>query len=47
VREYLPVRVDGVTRSLSIALVVLMICVGIFPDRFMQLTEAAAAALLM
>lgn len=46
VKEYLPVRIDGATRSLSIALVVLMIFVGIFPDQFMQLTEAAAAALM-
>jgi NADH-quinone oxidoreductase subunit N len=45
VREYGPVRVDRWTRSLSIVLVILMIYVGIFPDKFVLLAEAAAAAL--
>ncbi len=47
VKEYLPIRVDAATRSLSIALVILMIFAGIFPDQLMKLTEAAAAALTM
>ena len=46
VNEYPPVRVDGLTRTLSIALVVLMVCLGIFPDTFVALTEAAAKSLL-
>ncbi|MBC7357979.1 MAG: NADH-quinone oxidoreductase subunit N [Desulfacinum sp.] len=45
VREYPPVRVDTGTRILSIVLVIAMIYVGIFPDRFVALSEAAVAVL--
>jgi NADH-quinone oxidoreductase subunit N len=45
VREYPPVRVDTWTRILSIVLVIAMIYVGIFPDRFVALSEAAVAVL--
>lgn len=46
VNPYPPVRVDGMTRTLSLALVVLMVFLGIFPDTFVALTEAAAKSLL-
>ncbi len=39
------VRVDSWTRWLSIVLVVLMIYLGVFPDQFVTLTEAAARSL--
>ncbi|MCE5334656.1 MAG: NADH-quinone oxidoreductase subunit N [Desulfobacteraceae bacterium] len=45
VREYAAVPVDTWTRYLSIALIVLMIYLGIFPDQFVSLTEAAARTL--
>ncbi len=45
VEEYPVVPVDPWTRYLSIALVVLMIYLGIFPDQFVLLTEAAAKTL--
>ncbi|MEN6483856.1 MAG: NADH-quinone oxidoreductase subunit N [Syntrophobacteraceae bacterium] len=46
VNPYPPVRVDGMTRTLSLALVILMVFLGIFPDTFVALTEAAAKSLL-
>lgn len=45
VRPYPPVRVDSWTRSLSIVLVILIIYLGVFPDQFVALTEAAARSL--
>jgi NADH-quinone oxidoreductase subunit N len=42
---YPPVRVDSWTRCLSIILVVLMVYIGIFPDQFVAITEAAAKSL--
>jgi NADH-quinone oxidoreductase subunit N len=39
------VRVDSWTRCLSIILVVLMVYIGIFPDQFVAITEAAAKSL--
>jgi len=45
VRPYPPVRVDSWTRYLSIILVLLMVYLGIFPDQFVALTEAAARSL--
>ena len=45
VKEYPPVRVDMWTRALSIVLVIAMIYVGIFPDRFVALAEAAVSVL--
>jgi NADH-quinone oxidoreductase subunit N len=47
VETYPPVRVDNWTRSLAIFLVVAMIYVGIFPDQFVDLTEAAARNLFI
>jgi len=44
---YPPVRVDTWTRSLAIFLVIAMVYVGIFPDQFVALTEAAARSLLV
>jgi NADH-quinone oxidoreductase subunit N len=44
-RPYPVVRIDTWTRSLSIGLVVLMIYIGIFPDQFVAITEAAARSL--
>lgn len=46
VRPYPPIRVDTWTRCMSIALVVVMVYLGIFPDQFVALTEAAARSLL-
>jgi len=45
-QPYPPVRVDGWTRYLSIALVLIMVYLGVFPDQFVALTEAAAKTLL-
>lgn len=45
VREYPAVHVDLWTRFMSIALVVMTIYLGIFPDQFLFLTEAAARTL--
>ncbi|ROQ93493.1 NADH-quinone oxidoreductase subunit N [Desulfosoma caldarium] len=45
VREYPPVRVDPWTRVMSAALVIAMVYVGIFPDRFVALAEATVAVL--
>lgn len=42
---YPPVHVDRWTKSMSIALVVVMIYLGLFPDQFVALTEAAAQSL--
>lgn len=46
VRGYTPVQVDTWTRTMSIVLVCLMVYLGIFPDQFVALTEAAAKSLL-
>ena len=46
VNEYPALQVDSWTRYLSIALVIMMIYLGIFPDQFLSLTEAAARTLL-
>ncbi len=45
VTPYPDIRVDSWTRYLSIALVIIMIYLGIFPDQFVSLTEAAARTL--
>jgi NADH-quinone oxidoreductase subunit N len=45
VRPYPPVRVDTWTRAMCIILVAGMVYVGIFPDQFVALTEAAARSL--
>ena len=45
VREYPAVHVDLWTRFMSISLVIMTIYLGIFPDRFLSLTEAAARTL--
>jgi len=37
--------VDTWTRALSYGLIVLMIYLGVFPDQFVALTEAAARSL--
>jgi NADH-quinone oxidoreductase subunit N len=42
---YPPVAVDSWTRSLSIILVLAMVYLGVFPDQFVALTEAAARSL--
>lgn len=47
VTPYPAVRVDKWTRSLAIFLVIAMIYVGIFPDQFVALTEAAARSLFV
>lgn len=46
VKPYPPVQVDGWTRYMSIGLVIIMVYLGIFPDQFVALTEAAARNLL-
>jgi NADH-quinone oxidoreductase subunit N len=43
---YPPVKVDGLTRSLSIFLVGAMVYIGIFPNAFINLAEAAARSLM-
>jgi NADH-quinone oxidoreductase subunit N len=45
VNEFPALQVDSWTRYLSIALVIMMIYLGIFPDQFLSLTEAAARTL--
>jgi NADH-quinone oxidoreductase subunit N len=45
IHPYPAVRVDSYTRYLSIILVLLMVYLGIFPDQFVALTEAAARSL--
>jgi NADH-quinone oxidoreductase subunit N len=45
VKEYPALQVDAWTRWLSIALVIMTIYLGIFPDHFLSLTEAAAKTL--
>lgn len=47
VRPYPPVMVDRWTQSLAIFLVIAMVYVGVFPDQFVALTEAAARSLLV
>lgn len=47
VRPYPPMRVDRWTQSLAIFLVLAMVYVGVFPDQFVALTEAAARSLLV
>lgn len=42
---YPAIRVDGWTRYLSIVLVIAMVYIGIFPDQFVDLAEAAARSL--
>lgn len=46
-RPYPPVMVDRWTQSLAIFLVLAMVYVGVFPDQFVALTEAAARSLLV
>lgn len=45
VQPYPPVSVDSWTRCLSIVLVIVMVYLGVFPDQFVALTEAAARSL--
>ena len=45
VQPYPPVPVDSWTRYLSIMLVLAMVYLGVFPDQFVALTEAAARSL--
>ena len=45
VHPYPPVYVDSWTRYLSIILVLAMVYLGVFPDQFVALTEAAARSL--
>ncbi len=45
VEPYPPVHVDPWTRYLSIFLVLAMVYLGVFPDQFVALTEAAARSL--
>ncbi|MFZ2446531.1 MAG: NADH-quinone oxidoreductase subunit N [Syntrophobacteraceae bacterium] len=45
VTPYPDVKVDYWTRALSIVLMVVMVYLGIFPDQFVSLTEAAAKSL--
>jgi NADH-quinone oxidoreductase subunit N len=44
-KPYGPVNVDVWTKTMSISLVVIMVYLGIFPDQFVALTEAAARSL--
>lgn len=46
VEEYPMVRVDSRYRAMSIALVMVMVYLGMFPDKFITLAEAAAKSLL-
>ncbi len=46
VEEYPVIRVDSRYRAMSIALVMVMVYLGMFPDRFITLAEAAAKSLL-
>jgi NADH-quinone oxidoreductase subunit N len=45
VRPYPPISVDTWTRAMCIVLVVGMVYLGVFPDQFVALTEAAARSL--
>jgi NADH-quinone oxidoreductase subunit N len=45
VKPYPALQTDPWTRYLSLILIFMMICLGIFPDRFVSLTEAAARSL--
>jgi len=45
VHPYPAVYVDSWTRTLSIILVLAMVYLGVFPDQFVALTEAAARSL--
>ncbi|HYA43411.1 MAG TPA: proton-conducting transporter membrane subunit, partial [Syntrophobacteraceae bacterium] len=45
VKELPAVRVDPWTRFMCIVLVILSVCLGVFPDKFVSLTEAAARTL--
>ncbi len=45
VNEYPAVQVDAWTRYMSVALIIMTIYLGIFPDQFLSLTEAAAKTL--
>ena len=45
VEPYPAVRVDSWTRYMSIVLVIAMVYIGIFPDQFVNLAEAAARSL--
>jgi NADH-quinone oxidoreductase subunit N len=45
VRPYPPITANSWTRSLSIILVLAMVYLGVFPDQFVALTEAAARSL--
>jgi NADH-quinone oxidoreductase subunit N len=45
VRPYPAIRIDVWTRSMSLVLVGLSVYLGIFPDKFVALTEAAARSL--
>ena len=45
-QPYPPVTIDSWTRYLSIVLVLIMVYLGVFPDQFVALTEAAARSLL-
>lgn len=45
VKPYPPVRMDGWTRTASYMLIVLMVYLGVFPEQFVALTEAAARSL--
>jgi NADH-quinone oxidoreductase subunit N len=44
-KPYPPVPISSWTRSLSIVLLITMVYVGLFPDQFINLTEAAARSL--
>jgi len=46
VEEYPMVRVDSRYRAMSIALVMVMVYLGVFPDKFITLAEVAAKSLL-
>ncbi len=45
VEEFPAIRVDGMTRAMSLVLVGLMVYLGLFFNQFMDLTEAAAKSL--
>jgi NADH-quinone oxidoreductase subunit N len=45
VNEYPTLQVDAWTRCMSVVLVIMTIYLGIFPDHFLSLTEAAAKTL--
>jgi NADH-quinone oxidoreductase subunit N len=45
VKPYPAISVDASTKYLSLVLVVLIVYLGVFPDQFVALTEAAARSL--